>query len=364
MYLAPASAPDLAAAVAAAPRRPDDTLLVLLAEDGAPPLPDLVAALAAEAVPFVGAVFPRLLAEGREVSEGAVVLSVPAAGPPVVVSGLDGAAPDVSGVDVPDGGTALVFVDSLAANPSGFLQALGDRFGTRIGYLGGGAGSLSLEQAPCVFTEAGAFQDAAVVLPVAARAALGVRHGWERLAGPLVATRTHQGTVAHLNWEPAASVYARAVAPAAGRPIEPASFFETASGFPFGLTREGDEDVVRDPFRLDGEAIDCFGDVPENAVIYILRGEPEALVEAAGRAAREAVGDAPKAAPALVIDCISRSLFLGEQFGRETAALADAFVAAGRPAPDGALTLGEIASDGSGLLQFYNKTCVAAALVA
>jgi hypothetical protein len=53
-----------------------------------------------------------------------------------------------------------------------------------------------------------------------------------------------------------------------------------------------------------------------------------------------------------VIDCISRSLFLGTDFQRELAAIDD-----GLPMV-GALTLGEIANSGRDFLEFYNKTAV------
>ena len=55
----------------------------------------------------------------------------------------------------------------------------------------------------------------------------------------------------------------------------------------------------------------------------------------------------------LLIDCISRGLFLGEGFIREIEA-----VRAGNTPLIGALTLGEIANDGKDYMELYNKTCV------
>ncbi|HEY8905633.1 MAG TPA: FIST C-terminal domain-containing protein, partial [Rhodoferax sp.] len=52
------------------------------------------------------------------------------------------------------------------------------------------------------------------------------------------------------------------------------------------------------------------------------------------------------------IDCISRVLFLGPDFPKEMVA-----VNTGQPLI-GALTLGEIANNGSDFLEFFNKTAV------
>ena len=61
----------------------------------------------------------------------------------------------------------------------------------------------------------------------------------------------------------------------------------------------------------------------------------------------------------LIFDCISRSMFLDNGFQEEPDRVSRVFEE--RPL-FGALTLGEIASNGSMSIEFHNKTCVVAAL--
>ncbi|MCZ8107468.1 MAG: FIST C-terminal domain-containing protein [Burkholderiales bacterium] len=127
-----------------------------------------------------------------------------------------------------------------------------------------------------------------------------------------------------------------------------------------GVHYVGGELVVRDPIARDGHRLVCVGEVPQGAFVRILQGRPQALVEAAAAARRDAQQALPPGAGvrcALVIDCISRVLFLGEGFSDELRAIS-------RPGERtiGALTLGEIANRGRSCVEFHNKTAVVALL--
>jgi hypothetical protein len=260
--------------------------------------------------------------------------------------------------------TAFVLVDGLSAGIEPFLRRVYDELGNSVAYLGGGAGSLSLEQRPCVFCADGVFADAAVVALSPRTCGLGVRHGWLPIAGPLVATRTHRNRIEQLNWEPAFPVYSRIVEADSHRPVQREHFLERAREFPFGLLRDEQETVVRDPIQVDfGDALVCVGSVPENSVLHIMKGVPERLIEAAAGAAHDAARPRPgQAMQSLLIDCISRAIFLGPRFEEELTAVRSALAASGAPVPVGALTLGEISCRGDGYLEFYNKTAVVGVL--
>jgi hypothetical protein len=84
------------------------------------------------------------------------------------------------------------------------------------------------------------------------------------------------------------------------------------------------------------------------------------LVNAAGEAlqlAKEAFQGTSTDQTTLFMDCISRVLFLEEEFHQELHAV----YKEGSPLL-GALTLGEIANSGREYLEFYNKTAVVAVL--
>jgi hypothetical protein len=348
-----------------------DLLLVLVAEGGAPDLPGIAGAMARDDAPFLGGLFPELLVGGVRHGEGVLLVGLRGIGVPVVIpdftaaeSALEDLTRRVAGFGGPPP-TALVLVDGLAPDISRLLEATYGEMGNRVNYWGGGAGSRSFVRQPCLFTRAGVFEGGAVVALSSFRADLGVRHGWKAFKGPLVATRAVGNTLHQLNWEDALSVYGAHVGAGLGERFDAARMSEQSRAYPLGIRRLNKEFVVRDPVSVDSAgAIVCVGDVPENAVLSILRGEPDSLVEAAREAATQAAVSRPEAVRhCLIADCISRVMFLGEGFQAELDAIEEGLGALGdRPPATGVLTLGEISSPGDGYLEFFNKTCVVAVL--
>jgi hypothetical protein len=373
VYLPSAEPQAVARAAETAAGGSEDMVAVLVAEQNAPDLEALVAALAATGTSFFGGLFPSLIDGQHKRDTGALLFALPKLTEPMLVRALD-----TDRFTVPDalpfvqwhrGGkpTALLLVDGLSPNISHFLRAIYHQLGNRVSYWGGGAGSLTLQPRPCVFTREGVHQGAAIIALSSLPSRLGVRHGWRELKGPFVATRSDRNAIIQLNWRNAFDVYRSTVEADAGVTITPENFFRVASGYPFGIRKEGQEVLVRDPVAVgEGGRLICVGDVPENAALSILKGEPRLLISAAGQAAREAVldGVADPARPVrhcLLADCVSRELFLGERFSEELEEIADGLGGGAEGChPVGMLTLGEISSHGEGYLEFFNKTSVVA----
>jgi hypothetical protein len=371
MFFESSSLEDSLARLAAIPRRSDEALLVLVAEQDAPDLGALVEGLRERDVRFFGGLFPALTDGMLKRDTGIVAVPVPVAGQPIIVPALSEAprlpavlAETLERMEPGCEPTGLLFVDGLSSGIEPFLRNLYDELGSSVAYLGGGAGSLSLEPRPCVFSPEGVFAGAAVLALSPSGCGLGVRHGWRPIAGPLVATRTRHNRIEQLNWEPAFPVYQRLVEADSKRPFERRRFFELAREFPFGLFREDQESVVRDPIQVDEQdALVCVGSVPENSVLHVMRGAPEQLIAAAAEAARDATRALPgQPTHSLLVDCISRAIFLGPRFSDELDSVRAALTAGGAPAPVGALTLGEISCRGDGYLEFFNKTAVVGVL--
>ncbi|MFN2343877.1 MAG: hypothetical protein ABR542_10995, partial [Desulfonatronovibrio sp.] len=78
-------------------------------------------------------------------------------------------------------------------------------------------------------------------------------------------------------------------------------------------------------------------------------------VQARDSAMKNFSGDLNKSSM-ILIDCISRVLFMENDFSMELSAVDD------RALTFGALTLGEIANTGDSYLEFYNKTAVVGVL--
>ncbi|MEQ8456297.1 MAG: FIST N-terminal domain-containing protein [Sandaracinaceae bacterium] len=343
------------------------TPLVLLAEGGCD-VEAVVAGLRERSeAPFFGGVFPALVRGGSQVDRGALVLAFEGLDTLHLVTDI-GEEAIVFSPALPESarGTAIVLVDGLAHGIGRLLQELYDHLGDTVTYWGGGAGYGSLARRPSVFCDRGLFPDSAVVAFAPQRASVGVRHGWTEVVGALVATRTRGSTIMELNWEPAFDVYRAALVGRGAPPFGPDEFASFAPRFPFGLRKEGAEHVVRDPITVDASgALVCVGDVPQNAALSILEGDPDQLIAAAKRAALDACGARRRARTNLVADCISRSLFLEARFAEELGAMLKAAESATDHVEQlGMLTLGEIASRGEGYLELFNKTAVVASLAA
>jgi hypothetical protein len=371
MYLPKASIESLVGAVKNMRIGKDDIALIFLGEKNAPDLAKLVDALRHSNVRFMGGVFPGILHGHEQHSEGAILIQLPALGNPYVVKHLDQEAfalPEFGKEITGRNGnhyTAVVLADALCPSISSLLRELFNVLGHSAHYMGGGAGSLSLKQKPCVFTAEGVFQNAAVLGFVNLSSSLGVRHGWDNLAGPVVATRTRQNTIVELNWRKAFDVYRDIVDADSGKKITRDNFFEVSKFYPFGIIKEGAEDIVRDPLALnDRHELVCAGDIPENAVLNVLKARTERLMEAAEQAAGDSVKiQGGRAQQCIVADCISRTMVLDKDFTEELGKVERCIQGLDKNlVSEGILSLGEISSYGDGYIEFFNKTIVVGVL--
>lgn len=343
-------------------------LLVLLAEGGGTstaqgrwPLAALDQWARASPLPVIGGLFPYVL-HGREVlTEGGVLVGLRGAVEVHTVAMCEEPSiPPELYVATPK--SVLVLLDGLSPHIANTLYALYDALGPDIAYAGGGCGSLTLQQQPCVLTPHGLLLDRAVVALLPDPLVLGVHHGWTPLYPDLLfkATDVEGNRIRTLNWHPAFEVYRELLAHA-GISVARDHFFDVAKAYPLALVRPNGELIVRDPIRVEGDALVCVGPIPEQAKLTLLCGDQRSLLTAAEELSQEVSAafqhNHPGREPSgrLIFDCVSRFLFLGEKFSEELARLV----------PDegvsvGALTLGEIASRGTAVLTFYNKTAVLA----
>lgn len=339
-------------------------VLVLAGDGVAWPEATVTPLLLQQSVPVFGAVFPEVIYGVEHSATGLVVVGLDNHAEVTVVRGLDQPATNYATAlaEVPTvQDSLLVLVDGLAPYIARFVEAVFDQVGGGPTFLGGGGGSLSFQTRPCLFTPQGLLAGAGMLVSLDTALAVGVRHGWQAIAGPFIVTRTEGNIVEQLDYRPAAEVYRECVQPRVHAELDADNFFGHSKGYPFGIERFDGSLLVRDPIVLKGDALVCVGEVPEQTAVRILRGDADRLIEAAAEGADAALqGLNGRVGGGLLIDCISRVLFLGERFGEELEAVQSRLRAAN---PDvrplfGALTLGEIANNGEHCLEFYNKTLV------
>ena len=344
------------------------SVLVLAGDGVAWPAEAVNPLLQALPVPVFGGVFPQVLHGGTHTETGLVVAALGQEAVVTVVEGLDRADADfhtpLAAAAAHGCRSQLVLVDGLAPFIAHFVEAVFEQIGGGASFLGGGAGSLSFQVRPCVFTPAGLRSGVGVVVGLRSALGIGVNHGWQSIAGPFVVTGAEGNTITSLDYRPAAEVYRECIEPLVGQTLTPANFFEHAKGHPFGIERFDGSLLVRDPIVMQGEHLVCVGAVPMQRMVYILNGQVEELIAAAQQGTQHAVqalqAEGGTVAGGLLVDCISRVLFLGPRFGEELQAAHQRLQqAGGAQAPlFGVLSLGEIANNGTYLLEFYNKTFV------
>ena len=318
-------------------------------------------------VPIVGGVFPSIIHEGRRLDSGTLVIGLPCTVSMHVIHGLS-SAPEAAekalrNLASPNMGckSLITLVDGLANHIERFVESLYGMVGLGVEVIGCGAGSLDLVQKPCLFTGDGLLQDAAVIIALPASLRRGVRHGWEVLDGPYLVTSSTGNVLETLNYQPAFDVYRETVESASGLHFEGNDFFSVAKTYPFGIEYLDGDILVRDPIRVNGQSLVFVGEIPENAMVYVLKGRTDRLIASAGQAAAEAhrayleeTGREP--GQALVFDCISRALLLGEDFPRELDSIRHAL--GEEQQMSGALTLGEITNTRNGPFSLLNKSTV------
>lgn len=320
---------------------------------------DVVDAAVDISTPLVGGVFPELIHGGEKFNSGAVVTGLSVKPTVTAVSDVSNAETTVHEQLDPtliEQGheTAFVFIDAHTDAVSSVIQGLFSTYGVEMNFVGGGAGTLDGAGDTALFTGDGLVEDGVVIATLPISSGLGVRHGWQEFAGPFRVTDADGRLLRTLDGEPAFDVYRRALGMDTQEIPSPDEFFQIAKANPFGIARLDAEHIVRDPFRVrEDRAIECFGSLPDGEFVHILQGDEQTLIDSAGAAYDDAKTASPDGTT-LFFDCISRVLYLEDRFESELQA-----VGGDREPAAGALTIGEIANDGYGHLEYYNKTAVA-----
>ncbi|MCE5285784.1 MAG: FIST C-terminal domain-containing protein [Pelosinus sp.] len=368
MYIKHSTISNIVKAVIELSVKADDVVLLAIADKNKPDIPELIRQLNQTDVTFIGGIFPGVIDGNNCYEEGTKLFVLPAIEQPLLVKNISQKSfqlPEWTNSMEKAGKKymAMIIIDGFSSNISGFLTNVFDSLGGSVSYIGGGAGCI-LKHQPCIFTPEGFFQDAAVIALVRSEGLLGVGHGFKRFVGPIIVTRSYDNVIAELNWENAFTVYRKIVERDCGQIVTMDNFLEFNNDYLFILTRECSEDVVRTPIgvRPSGELI-LFCEVPENTVLYIAKGEQKSILKAAGqigRSYRDLRGKSIRTT--MVFDCMGRRGLLQEKIDLELAAVNDDLIKNfGVGLEGGMLTFGEIASDGNGFLEYYNKTLVVGA---
>jgi hypothetical protein len=257
---------------------------------------------------------------------------------------------------------SLVFGDGLSPQLEPLITQI--RRATHIHHtvLGGGAADDgALERSWVGSNGSGVIEGGVAAVHVAshARWGVGIGQGVTAASDRMTVTRATRNVVHELDGKPALEVY-RQHAQREGVLLTKENVAEYLLHHELGIYFF--DDIVRVRAGLATKPDDSVvfaGEVPEGATVAFVRGEPEALIDAARRATEEALREVEgEPAGALLFSCITRGLILKDRYGEELDAVKSAL---GKRVPiAGFLSYGEVARVKGKLDGYHNNTLVVA----
>jgi hypothetical protein len=349
---------------------PPPAVLALLPETELTRLGDLQAFCAARGIALRGALFPRLVVDAKFSDAGAWLLPFATAPAGFLLDALpkdaDAAARAIADAvearlpgDAATPSTLFMIFDAMVPNIASILEALYLRLADRVAYAGVNAGSETFQPMPCLFDAERLVGDGVLCLLLPGAAGAALDHGYAAPPEIITATATQGNRVMSIDWRPAFEVYQEQVRDLYDVTLTRENFYEYAIHFPFGILLANNEFIVRIPVALETDgSLFCVGEVPENAMMVLLRAPRVDSARSVGRISeilRDGFGGLGDR-HLLTFYCAGRRLHLGDAADAELARLAEAN---GGARLAGALSLGEIGSLGQwGYPQFHNATLV------
>jgi hypothetical protein len=254
----------------------------------------------------------------------------------------------------------LLLSDGLAGDQQEIVRGAHGVLGAAVPLVGGCAGDDLKMRWTFQFYDDRVLTDSVVAAGIASNAPLGVgvRHGWRRVGEPMLVTSSRSNRVYTLDDRPALDAYLKHLGVAEPAQSDQGGLTRLALTHPLGMSRSNGEDQVRFIGGADfaERSLSCIAEVPQGALVWIMEGDAESVLEATDAACRDslaALGGRPPLGM-IAFDCIARRAVLGEkgiqsEIGR-LAAMAGAPVA-------GFYTYGEIARV-RGARGFHNQTLV------
>ncbi|UMB54400.1 FIST C-terminal domain-containing protein [Lutibacter sp. A64] len=312
--------------------------------------------------PIIGGIFPELIFKGQKKKTGVLLIPLQFELKTQIINLSDSSESILNQLEITQknsittSSSLFVFYDALSENKSNFIETLFNFFGVNPTYIGGGAGSLNFNSFPCIISNKGLHKNAAIIGWSKTKIAIGATHGWRSISTPLKVTKTNKNEIIDINWKPAFEIYKEIVELHSNKIFNTTNFFEIAKSYPLGISKIDAEKVVRDPYKTLDNKLYLIDKVNEGEYIEVLNGNTESLINSAISATEKAFLNSNKKEIKTIfcLDCISRSLYMEDNFDLELNAVEQ------KALTSGILSIGEIANSGESVLEIFNKTIVIA----
>lgn len=222
-----------------------------------------------------------------------------------------------------------------------------------VNIMGGGAGIIEDKDKKVFFNNEGFYLNSAILLSIKSKIKLTSKDGWECLSGPYIVTSCDKNIIKTIDYIDAFELYKNEIKKDSNIELTQDNFLEISKNYPIGIVRYSGADIVRDPISFEKGNLILVTEIGVNSIINILKGNKTSLINAVKEAAKEVLNES--SSTALVFSCITRKNFLEEIFQKE---IDEIYAQIDSKNIIGALTIGEIASNGNKYINLLNKSCV------
>lgn len=333
---------------------------ILIGENSKISLNELVESLNQKNIQFAGGVFPQIINNQKISNQSVVIKWISDDSIFFYFDSPEIFSRQISEFDSSMFSTAYVLVSGLCSNSSEHLRSLYTYLGNDVKFIGGGAGRIKENNEGILISNDGVFNSGSIVILTKSKATTAALHGWTKLFGPFIATKTEKNFIKELNWENAFVVYQRFLKEALNINIDRSNFEENSIHYPFGIYKENKEYVVRDPMKVSKEGyLQCAGSIPENSLIDLMSMKKEDFKSIPKNLITQNINKKLIISDVLIFNCISRANHLNNDFYIELSNLTDEIKNnQSQVNLEGALSIGEIYSSGEGYPEILNKSIV------
>ncbi len=307
--------------------------------------------LSKQYVKVIGAIFREIIFNNRVYDDGLIAIEVDQNKQLHLICNIKN--PSLEIYDFSDVKSIITIFDGMSPYSEKFLQTLFSYTNIDTKIIGGGAGLLYKDESRIFFDNNQFYRNCALLLTMSFDINLAVQHGWEYLEGPFVVTSSQESLLKGIDYQNAFDIYKRVVEKDAKVQLTQENFLSISKMYPLGIVKYRGEQIVRDPIKFDENGLTLIGNIDNNTVINILRGNKRTLLDATKNASKEVVSDSSECA--IIFDCITRKDFLEDEFDKELDII---YKQKESMNVIGAITIGEVANDGKSYINFLNKTCV------
>lgn len=342
---------------------PSGGVLALVAERSLADVKTLQKVFNRLSYPLAGAVFPELISGSEFKKQGVLLIRFEEMPVHCIISlddnrDIQQVCRDIANctkIDSNDEAQAFFMLfDALIPNIASIIDALYLESGDMVHYMGVNAGSETFQPMDCLFDNNRFTGNAILTLFLKNHHGAVVEHCYTNPDTTISATSTTGNRISSIDWRPAFEVYKELAKTYYDVDIDEENFYENAVHFPFGIMRMDGEMLVRIPVAIEEDgSIFCVGEVPENAVLTLLR----AVSPGSSQTVDSIVSQLSKQEEDNVICfyCAGRRMHLGDAAHDELALLNNKL---GDKKIIGALSLGEIGGSKKGGYPLFHNAAL------